>query len=136
MWPLFRNLNRCSSLCCLLGAENPHQPAEGADEADESEDTAGGGDDGGGGVTTSNGTVVPQKLIDRAAAARARLAPLLAQTSESSHTITAVGHAHIDTAWLWPCREARRKCARTFSNQLRLLERYPEYRFACSQAVQ
>jgi len=48
--------------------------ADGADEAEESEDAAGGADDGGGGVTTSNGTVVPQKLIDRAAAARARLA--------------------------------------------------------------
>ena len=48
--------------------------ANGADEAEASEDTAGGGDDDGGGVTTSNGTVVPQKLIDRAAAARARLA--------------------------------------------------------------
>ena len=49
--------------------------ANGADEAEEAEDAAGGGDDGGGGgVTTSNGTLVPQKLIDRAAAARARLA--------------------------------------------------------------
>ena len=47
--------------------------ADGVDDADEDEETIGGGDDGGG-VTTSNGTVVPQKLIDRAAAARARLA--------------------------------------------------------------
>ena len=48
--------------------------ANGADEADESKDTAGGGGDDGAGVATSNGTVVPQKLIDRSAAARARLA--------------------------------------------------------------
>ena len=71
-----------------------------------------------------------------ASALRARLAPLLARPSCSPHTITAVGHAHIDTAWLWPARETKRKCARTFANQLRLLERYPDHRFVCSQAVQ
>lgn len=40
------------------------------------DDDAVGGDDtgGGGGVTTPNGTFVPQKLIDKAKAARARLA--------------------------------------------------------------
>jgi len=52
------------------------------------------------------------------------------------HRVTAVGHAHIDSAWLWPVRETKRKCARTFSNQLRLMDRYPEHRFACSQAAQ
>lgn len=53
-----------------------------------------------------------------------------------SHRLHAVGHAHIDTAWLWPLRETRRKCARTFSNQVRLMEEYPEHLFACSQAAQ
>ncbi len=48
----------------------------------------------------------------------------------------AVGHAHIDTAWLWPLRETRRKCLRTFSNVLRLMERYPQFQFLCSQAQQ
>ncbi|GAB4557316.1 MAG: alpha-mannosidase [Anaerolineae bacterium] len=43
------------------------------------------------------------------------------------------GHSHIDTAWLWPLRETIRKCARTFSTACRLMERYPEYRFSCSQ---
>ena len=46
------------------------------------------------------------------------------------------GHAHIDTAWLWPLRETRRKCARTFSTVLRLMERYPQFHFSCSQPVQ
>jgi alpha-mannosidase len=69
-------------------------------------------------------------------AARAALAPSLARRSSSVHRVTAVGHAHIDSAWLWPLRETRRKCARTFSNQLRLLERFPEHHFACTQAVQ
>jgi alpha-mannosidase len=53
-----------------------------------------------------------------------------------THEITAIGHAHIDTAWLWPLEETYRKCVRTFASQLRLMERYPAYRFACSQAQQ
>ncbi|HKC19730.1 MAG TPA: glycoside hydrolase family 38 C-terminal domain-containing protein, partial [Candidatus Dormibacteraeota bacterium] len=52
------------------------------------------------------------------------------------HTVHATGHAHIDTAWLWPLREARRKCARTFSTQLALMDEYPDHRFACSQPAQ
>ena len=68
--------------------------------------------------------------------AREVLAPLLDRSTSSANTVVAVGHAHIDCAWLWPLRETRRKCARTFSNQLRLLERYPEHHFSCSQAVQ
>ncbi|MFV0315915.1 MAG: alpha-mannosidase [Microthrixaceae bacterium] len=56
--------------------------------------------------------------------------------SADAHRLHAIGHAHIDTAWLWPMRETRRKCARTFSNQVRLMEEYPEHRFACSQAAQ
>jgi alpha-mannosidase len=54
--------------------------------------------------------------------------------SASSLSVTAVGHAHIDTAWLWPVSEAIRKCARTFATQLDLIERYPEYVFGASQA--
>ena len=48
-------------------------------------------------------------------------------------TISAVGHAHIDLAWLWPIRETIRKGARTFSTALRMMERYPEYVFGASQ---
>jgi alpha-mannosidase len=59
----------------------------------------------------------------------------LARPSKSPHLVHAVGHAHIDTAWLWPLRETRRKCARTFSTQLALMDEYPDYRFACSQPL-
>jgi alpha-mannosidase len=52
------------------------------------------------------------------------------------HEILAIGHAHIDTAWLWPLAETRRKLVRTFSSQTRYMDEYPEYRFACSQAQQ
>jgi alpha-mannosidase len=75
-------------------------------------------------------------IAECAPTVRAELAPLLDRPSLSPHIVTAVGHAHIDTAWLWPERETKRKCARTFANQLRLIERFPEHRFACSQAVQ
>jgi alpha-mannosidase len=64
------------------------------------------------------------------------LAELTSKPASSTHHISAVGHAHIDTAWLWPIRETRRKCARSFSTQLVLMDEYPDYRFACSQPVQ
>jgi alpha-mannosidase len=61
---------------------------------------------------------------------------VISKPSTAIHHINAVGHAHIDTAWLWPLREARRKCARSFSTQLALMDEYPDYRFACSQPAQ
>src|SRR5207245_6475872 len=69
------------------------------------------------------------------AAAHPLLKELLARpAAASAHRMSAVGHAHIDTAWLWPLRETVRKCARTFSTAVRLMDDYPDYRFACSQA--
>ena len=52
-----------------------------------------------------------------------------------AHELAAIGHAHLDTAWLWPLAESRRKAVRSFSTQVRLMDEYPEHRFACSQAV-
>ena len=57
-------------------------------------------------------------------------------TATHAHELAAIGHAHIDTAWLWPLAETYRKCLRTFSSQLQYMDDYPEYRFACSQAQQ
>lgn len=54
----------------------------------------------------------------------------------AGHLITAVGHAHIDTAWEWPLREARRKCARSWSTQLELMDEHPDFVFAASQPAQ
>ena len=61
-----------------------------------------------------------------------------AQVYESGHDaiVTAIGHCHIDTCWLWPWAETKRKVARSWSNQCDLMDRYPELRFACSQAQQ
>jgi alpha-mannosidase len=69
--------------------------------------------------------------------ARAILGDLLAhRNAGGAHEITAIGHAHIDTAWLWPVAETRRKVVRSWASQLALMERYPEHRFAASQAQQ
>ncbi|KAK9456114.1 glycosyl hydrolases family 38 N-terminal domain-containing protein [Dipodascopsis uninucleata] len=50
--------------------------------------------------------------------------------------VYAIGHCHIDTAWLWPYAETRRKTARSWASQIALIRKYPEHRFACSQAQQ
>jgi alpha-mannosidase len=73
---------------------------------------------------------------DLLAALAGELRDVMSKPSRATHLITAVGHAHIDTAWLWPLREARRKCARSFSTALALMDEYPDYRFACSQPAQ
>ncbi|GAA2741145.1 alpha-mannosidase [Kitasatospora cinereorecta] len=72
-----------------------------------------------------------------APAAREVLRPALASpAAPSAHRISAVGHAHIDTAWLWPLRETVRKVARTVSNVTHLMDDHPEFLFAMSQAQQ
>ncbi|MFI9800856.1 alpha-mannosidase [Streptomyces sp. NPDC052302] len=72
-----------------------------------------------------------------AAAARARLTDVLAAPAvPSAHRVSAVGHAHIDSAWLWPLRETVRKVARTTSNMTALVEDEPDFVFAMSQAQQ
>jgi alpha-mannosidase len=48
----------------------------------------------------------------------------------------AVGHGHLDTAWLWRTCETKRKCVRTFSTVLALMDRFPTFRFLCSQPQQ
>ncbi len=74
-------------------------------------------------------------VLAQAAAARRVLAPLIdGGANASAQTMTAVGHAHIDSAWLWPLRETRRKVLRTFSNTVALAEEYPDFHFACTSA--
>ncbi|KAH8890957.1 glycoside hydrolase family 38 protein [Thozetella sp. PMI_491] len=56
--------------------------------------------------------------------------------SKGEPLVYGIGHCHIDSCWLWPWAETKRKVARSWSNQCNLMERYPELRFACSQAQQ
>ena len=58
------------------------------------------------------------------------------ETSYGMGKLVLTGQSHIDTAWLWPLRETRRKCSRTFSTVLNYMDRYPDYVFLCSQPVQ
>ncbi|MFJ9910269.1 alpha-mannosidase [Actinacidiphila glaucinigra] len=72
-----------------------------------------------------------------AADARRELAGALSRPAHASaHRVSATGHAHIDSAWLWPLRETVRKASRTFANVTALARDYPELVFSCSQAQQ
>ncbi|SCU90724.1 LAMI_0E03356g1_1 [Lachancea mirantina] len=50
--------------------------------------------------------------------------------------VFAVGNCHIDTAWLWPFAETKRKVIRSWTSQTTLMDQYPEYQFVASQAQQ
>ncbi|MFM7686566.1 MAG: alpha-mannosidase, partial [Actinomycetota bacterium] len=72
-----------------------------------------------------------------APAARRALQPALELGArDGAHHVIGVGHAHIDSAWLWPIRETVRKCARTFASATGLMDVHPDYVFVCSQAAQ
>ncbi|GAA3378228.1 glycoside hydrolase family 38 C-terminal domain-containing protein [Streptomyces sannanensis] len=78
-----------------------------------------------------------QDVNSTAIAAREQLIEVLASPAHpAAHHISAVGHAHIDSAWLWPLRETVRKVARTASNMTALLEDEPDFVFTMSQAQQ
>ena len=72
-----------------------------------------------------------------AAQARAALADVLAAPAEASaHRIAAVGHAHIDSAWLWPVRETIRKVARTTASMTELIASTDDFVYGMSSAQQ
>ncbi len=89
------------------------------------------------GLNRAIDAVDPHDVAGTAAAARAVLAPILAKPAyASAHHLVATGHAHIDSAWLWPIRETVRKCARTFANVIALMDDEPDMVFSCSSAQQ
>lgn len=65
------------------------------------------------------------------------LAPALEKgcADRSRGKLMLVGHSHMDTAWLWPVEETIRKCARTYSQALTLMDLYPEYTFIQSSVL-
>ncbi|MFT4029710.1 MAG: glycoside hydrolase family 38 C-terminal domain-containing protein [Protaetiibacter sp.] len=71
-----------------------------------------------------------------AAAARAVLAEPLSRPAASEVLFSAVGHGHLDMAWLWPLRETRRKAARSYTRALNTIERHPGYVYGTSQPQQ
>lgn len=50
-------------------------------------------------------------------------------------TVSAIGHTHIDIAWLWTVEQTREKVLRSFSTVLRLMDQYPDYKFMSSQPI-
>jgi alpha-mannosidase len=79
----------------------------------------------------------PEEIAEAARAAKHELAGVQ-QPARVPYlpTLWAVGHAHIDLAWLWPLAETIRKCGRTWSTALRLIEEFPDYVFVASQGCE
>ena len=59
---------------------------------------------------------------------------LSVSNGENPPMVSIIGHSHMDTAWLWELDETIKKCARTYSNALSLMDQYPEYKFIQSSA--
>ncbi|HBE79327.1 MAG TPA: alpha-mannosidase [Firmicutes bacterium] len=73
-------------------------------------------------------------MEEMGAAQRVIIPELAKKSGDPSLFISALGHSHIDLAWLWPLRETVRKGVRTFATALMMMEHYPEYIFGASQA--
>jgi alpha-mannosidase len=70
------------------------------------------------------------------AAGRALAASYLSQRRGDDYEVVhAIGHCHIDTAWLWPYAETRRKCVRSWATQVELMKQYPLHKFCASAAL-
>lgn len=79
-----------------------------------------------------------QEYIQSVAAAREYLGQAYYQKRQAippCAVAECVGHTHIDVAWLWDLEQTRHKAVRSFSTVLKLMEKYPEYKFMSSQAV-
>ena len=74
-----------------------------------------------------------KRIADYRAAREELKETLEAVNGTTAPVFYAIGNAHLDLAWLWPMAETRRKTSRTFAQQLRLIEKYPEYKYIQSQ---
>jgi alpha-mannosidase len=54
-------------------------------------------------------------------------------TGNNRPKVIAIGHSHIDVAWLWRLKHTREKSSRTFSTVNHLMSQYDEYQFVQSQ---
>ena len=50
--------------------------------------------------------------------------------------VSAIGHAHIDSAWLWPVRETRRQGGPHRIQRIALMDADPDFKYAMSSAQQ
>lgn len=74
---------------------------------------------------------LPEPEMTQSVAEAAKvLHPLLAcKNGSTAPEFSIFGQSHLDMAWLWPVEETMRKSARTYSNQLVLMEEYEDYKF-------
>lgn len=75
-------------------------------------------------------TAFYQSIQEAAASLSHDLAGL--QILETKPTVNAIGHSHIDMAWMWQSRHTREKARRTFSTMLNLMRQFPEFRYVHS----
>lgn len=61
---------------------------------------------------------------------------LSVKNNDAQHQVMATGHCHIDTAWLWPYSETRRKVARSWATQCTISDDFDSHVFTASQAQQ
>jgi alpha-mannosidase len=90
-------------------------------------------------LDAANAMVNAIHLDDRSTWAKGReiaAAFLAEKNGDSQHLVYAMGHAHIDTAWLWTIAETKRKIVRSVTNALRNIEDYPDFVYVFSQAQQ
>ncbi len=73
-----------------------------------------------------------EKFYASIQAAEDVLAERVTDTSDRP-TTWAIGHTHIDYAWLWTKEQTKEKSLRSFGTVLSLMDEYPEYRFMSSQ---
>lgn len=81
-------------------------------------------------------TIVEYTDEELAMAERILAAELNKKGGMPSLEISALGHSHLDLAWLWPIRETKRKAERTFATALEMIARYPDYIYCVSQPQQ
>jgi len=83
------------------------------------------------------GVVDPSSAVDERDVEKARsilnerLVELRARHREDG-LVLMIAHSHLDTAYLWAIKETIRKCSRTFSSMMRLMEQYPQFTFSAS----
>ncbi|MBR1920119.1 MAG: alpha-mannosidase [Spirochaetales bacterium] len=53
--------------------------------------------------------------------------------SKVDFTVSAIGHSHLDIAWLWRLQQSKEKSAHTFATQDRLMKQFPDFKFIQSQ---
>jgi len=79
-------------------------------------------------------TCIPRDKKTYEAARKLAKEFLSTPNDESQHTVYAVGHCHIDMAWLWPFSETRRKGGRSWSSQTELMKHYEPFSFCASSS--